>query len=378
MGVKMNRILIASLGFATSSVLAFGAPISLKPIVTSGLNSPVHITHAPGESDRLYIVEQAGRIKVYENGLLSTFLDIRQLVRSGGERGLLSVAFHPQYNTSGSKHEGRFFVNYTANRANPNPLRRPDLYTIIAEYKEGKEKILKEIYQRYSNHNGGQIDFGPDGFLYIGMGDGGSGGDPNNHAQNKRSLLGKMLRIDVNKKGALYGIPEDNPYADGVEGEKEIFAIGLRNPWRFSFDRKNGTLFAADVGQGTKEEIDIVENGKNYGWRVTEGTVCHRPAQGCDKTGLESPIHDYGRNDGFSVTGGFVYRGSQSPTLAGKYIYGDYGSGNIWALEEQADGTWKNELLLRSGHSISSFGEDLNGEIYLADHSGKIYQIETP
>ena len=288
--------------------------------------------------------------------------------------GLLGLAFHP-----GFKKNKRFFVNYTSSRGG--------LHTVIAEYKamdeltadEKSGKIIMTIGQPFPNHNGGGIVFGPDGYLYIGMGDGGAANDPQNRAQNLGELLGKFLRIDVNKtKDALqYGIPPSNPFANVKGARPEIWAYGLRNPWRFSFDRATRRLFAGDVGQDYKEEIDIIEGGKNYGWRVTEGSICTPGVNPqCDKTGLTLPLMDYGRNEGYCVTGGYVYRGKKMPKLCGVYIYGDYGSGNIWGLRMDGKKVTKHKLLIKSsGLNISSFGEDEDGELYVVDLNGTIAQI---
>ncbi len=343
--------------------------------VVSGLSEPVFAGHAGDGSGRLFIVEQAGRIRIFQNGTLlaAPFLDIRSRVTSGGERGLLSVAFHPGYSSN-----RRFFVNYTNNR--------PTLKTIIAEYQasasnpniaDTTERVLIEINQPYDNHNGGQLHFGPDGYLYVGMGDGGSGGDPMNNAQNLDSLLGKMLRIDVD--GAQpYAIPPTNPFVNR-SGADEVWAFGLRNPWRFSFDRLSGRLFAADVGQSTREEVDIVERAGNYGWRRFEGTLCYNPSTGCGTPAgefpFQPPISDYPRGDGVSVTGGYVYRGRMYPELQGTYLFGDYGSGRIWGLTETGQGNWIRTQLLPSGLPISSFGEDEAGEVYVVNHSGSIFRM---
>ncbi len=343
--------------------------LTLEP-VASGLSNPVYVTHASDGSGLLFIVEQPGRIRIVQNGsLLSVpFLDIASRVTSGGEMGLLSVAFHPDYRSN-----RRFFVNYTA--------RRPTLKTIIAEYRtstnpliaDPNEKVILTIDQPFSNHNGGQLQFGPDGYLYIGMGDGGSGGDPQGHGQNRNSLLGKLLRIDVDS-GSPYVSPLDNPFAGGG-GAPEIWAYGLRNPWRFSFDRANGRIFLADVGQNTYEEIDIVERSGNYGWNIMEGAHCFSPATGCSAAGLVLPIDEYDHTLGVSVTGGYVYRGSQYPSLVGTYLFGDYGSSRIWGLKESNRGTWSRSELLNAGFSISSFGEDEGGEIYVVNHGGSVHRI---
>ncbi|MEW5976084.1 MAG: PQQ-dependent sugar dehydrogenase [Acidobacteriota bacterium] len=339
--------------------------------VVGGLSSPVFLNHAGDGSGRLFVVEQAGRILIVRNGgvLPTPFLDIRGQVSFGGERGLLSVAFHPDF-----KNNRRFFVNYTA--------RRPNLMTIIAEYQASMsnpdlahtaEQVLLTIDQPFDNHNGGQLQFGPDGYLYIGMGDGGSGGDPLGHGQNLNSLLGKVLRIDVN--GAFpYRIPPDNPLVNGP-GADEIWALGLRNPWRFSFDRLNGRLFLADVGQNTMEEVDVVDRGSNLGWNVMEGSRCFQPPNGCSTAGLTLPISEYTHSLGSSITGGYVYRGNAHPQLRGTYLFGDFGSGRIWGLTETNLGTWTRTELRGPGFNISSFGEDEEGEIYVVNYSGSIHRI---
>ncbi len=348
--------------------------------VASGLIFPVHITHSNDGKDRLFIVEQQGVIRILEKGklLAEPFLDIRDRVKAGGEMGLLSVAFHPQFSRN-----RRFFVNYTSSAGG--------LHTVISEFRLSAkdpnradpdlENLLLTFHQPYSNHNGGLMLFGPDGYLYIGTGDGGSANDPHNNGQNLQTLLGKILRIDVNRteNGNRYAIPPDNPFVNSLNVRKEIWAYGLRNPWRFSFDALSGILYAADVGQNHREEIDIIQKGKNYGWRVMEGTICTPGVNpNCDPTGFEPPILDYGRDDGISVTGGFVYRGRAIPKLCGVYLYGDYGSGRIWGL--RWDATNKkillHRLLLKTNLSISTFGTDEQHELYVADHiGGKIYRI---
>ncbi len=339
--------------------------------VVGGLAAPVYVTHAGDRSGRLFVVEQAGVIRVIRDGRLLTrpFLDISARVISGGEMGLLSVAFHPRYASN-----GRFFVNYTANG---NRLR-----TVIAEYRvsddpnvaQRTERVLLEIDQPYRNHNGGLSLFGPDGMLYIGMGDGGSGGDPHNNGQRLDTLLGKLLRIDVD--GATpYRVPPDNPFAGRAGARDEIWAYGLRNPWRFSFDRGSDRLFLADVGQNAWEEIDLIERGGNYGWRIMEGAHCFQPQNGCDRSGLILPIAEYGREGGCSVTGGYVYRGSRIRELVGRYLFADYCSGRLWALTEGPSGRWTVSTLLDTGLRVSSFGEDQQGDLYIVDHGGVIYRI---
>lgn len=347
--------------------------LALSPVV-SGLTNPLGMESSHDGTGRLFIVQQGGTIRILQNGVLtaSPFLDITSLIESGGEKGLLGLAFHPSYSTN-----RKFYVNYTRRVAG-------QLQSVIAEYQASAgnpnqadastARLLLTYDQPFDNHNGGQLAFGPDGFLYIGVGDGGSGGDPNNNGQTKTVLLGKILRIDVNSTsaGKQYAIPLGNPFASGVSGVPEIFAWGFRNPWRFSFD--SSRLFVADVGQDAFEEIDVVEVGKNYGWRTMEGTHCFNPATNCDQTGLTLPIFDYPHSDGESVTGGFVYRGSAIPALVGAYVFGDFISGNIWFLTQNGS-TWTRTLALASGRGVSSFGRDDSGEIYVVDYSGNILRL---
>jgi glucose/arabinose dehydrogenase len=326
--------------------------------VADGFPMPVEAVVEPG-TGALHVVEQEGRIRSWKNGKTATVLDWRKKVSFGGECGLLSLAFHPAYKTN-----GRYFVNYTA--------RTPELNTYVSEFKRGSasERVLLKFRQPYSNHNGGQLAFDSKGHLYVGVGDGGLAGDPLRAGQDTSTILGKILRLDVDK-GNPYTVPDDNPFAKGG-GLKEVFAWGLRNPWRFSFDPKTGKLFAADVGQDAWEEIDIVEKGKNYGWSVREGKHCFRPSSGCPDKDLVDPIWEYPRSQGQSVTGGFVYRGKKLKALEGAYVFGDYASGKIWALrlDEAQTKVAKHELLVDSAVTISSFGLDADGEILVLDHEG--------
>lgn len=346
--------------------------IDLTPVVKQGLEQPVYLTHAGDGSTRLFAVEQPGRIRILQDQTLlpRSFLNITDRVLSGGERGLLGLAFHREYSRN-----GRFFVHYT---------RKPDGATVIAEYHRGatstaaspEERVLLTVAQPYPNHNGGMICFGPDGYLYIGLGDGGSGGDPENRAQNPDELLGKILRIDVDRDDP-YGIPPDNPYAQGG-GRAEIYALGLRNPWRFSFDGKTGELWVADVGQYTWEEINLVARGGNYGWRAMEGAHCFNPPTSCKTPQILSPIAEYSHEKGrCSVIGGYVYRGRELPDLTSNYVYGDYCSGEIFALPpiQKDSQVTQPHPLLKTSFRISSFGEDATGELYVLDHNGGIYRL---
>ena len=339
-----------------------------------GLRSPTHITHAGDGSGRLFAAEQKGRIMIIKDRavLKKPFLDITGRVSCCGERGLLSVAFPPGY-----PEKNYFYVNYTDKAGD----------TVVARYRTtadadaadpGSGTILLTIKQPYANHNGGQLAFGPDGYLYIGMGDGGSAGDPRNNGQDPTALLGKILRIDVESNTSPYGIPPDNPYVDTKGYRGEIWALGMRNPWRFSFDRKTGDLYMADVGQDLYEEIDFQpassRGGENYGWNIMEGLHCFK-APDCSRQGLVLPVAEYGRDQGCSVTGGMVYRGTKFPGMEGIYLYGDYCSGLIWGLRHSGN-SWRSTLLLKSGLSISTFGEDEEGTLYVADHAkGGIYRI---
>ena len=349
--------------------------VIVAPVVTEGLENPLFLTHAGDGSARLFVVEQPGRIRVLEGHTLlpAPFLDITKQVLSGGERGLLGLAFHPDY-----RHNGRFFVNYT---------RKSDGATVVAEYRRGAtatsasqdERILLIVPQPYPNHNGGMVAFGPDGYLYIGFGDGGSKGDPDNRAQNPQDLLGKILRIDVDR-GDSYGIPMDNPFAK-QGGRPEIYAIGLRNPWRFSFDIKTGNLWVADVGQYQWEEIDLVARGGNYGWRVMEGTHCFHPSTDCRTTTFNLPLYEYAHEKGrCSITGGYVYRGQAISSLAGTYVYGDFCSGEIFVLQNSPREQLLNKarMILKTSLQISSFGEDAAGELYVLDHKGGVYRLSPP
>lgn len=346
-------------------------------LVTRGLRRPVHLTHANDNSKRLFITEQAGVIRILKDGrlLIRPFLDISKKVKSGGETGLLSVAFHPSF-----KENRRFFVYYTSSKGG--------LHTVVSEFhaeshldfaEAENERVILTVPQPYSNHNGGQMAFGPDGYLYIGLGDGGAGNDPLGNGQNLSTLLGSILRIDVNKReaGKEYAIPQDNPLVAKPDVRAEIWAYGLRNPWRFSFDPVTGTMYAADVGQNAREEIDLIEAGKNYGWNIMEGSICTPGVNvNCNTKGLTLPIVEYARDQGITVIGGFVYRGSRIPDLCGAYLYGDFGSGRVWGLRHKKHKVVEKKLLLKTNFLISSFGTGEDYEIYIVNYSGSLYKIE--
>ncbi len=338
--------------------------------------APVEFTYASDGSNRVYVIEQAGRIRAFDNTAsaktAAVVLDIRKRVAYGGEMGLLGLAFHPNFKTNGF-----FYVNYTKDNPRETVVSRFKITNGVAD--PAAETILFKFAQPYSNHNGGKLAFGPDGYLYVATGDGGSGGDPKNNGQNKAAWLGKILRVDVNstKKGQ-YGIPADNPFKGKAGYREEIFAYGLRNPWRFSFDTKTGQLWTGDVGQNEIEEVDIVTKGGNYGWRIKEADAVYDPDQK-PETALIDPIHEYKHGaDGNSITGGYVYRGAANPALQGKYIYGDFGSGHIWALTQANGKKTANQLLIERAGSISAFGEDQHHELYVCDYAdGKILKIES-
>jgi uncharacterized protein (TIGR03437 family) len=359
---------------ALATIPALAQEITLTR-VASNVASPTDIA-VPGDgSGRVFVVQQEGLIRILKNGVFNAqpFLDIRDKTSPGGERGLLGLAFPPGFAAN-----GRFYVNYTDLNGDTNvALYRVSANQDIADPASGT--VLLKIAQPFANHNGGCLRFGPDGYLYIGMGDGGSGGDPQGNGQNRMTLLGKMLRVDVESEPGQLLVPSSNPFVNNPAARPEIWALGLRNPWRFSFDSAMGDLWIADVGQDAWEEIDFQPaadaGGENYGWNIMEGTHCYGSAV-CAMDGLTLPVHEYPHTDGCSITGGFVYRGVASPGLCGTYVYGDYCSGNIWGLEKQGP-AYVNRLLLASGMNITTFGEDESGELYVGDaKSGAIYRIE--
>lgn len=341
--------------------------------VASGFDSPIQVT-APAGDPRLFVVEQTGRIRIIANGqvVATPFLDIVSKVGSGGERGLLSMAFHPSYATNGF-----FYVNYT-DRSGDTRVERYHVGANPNVADPATAQLVIGIAQPYSNHNGGLVMFGPDGYLYIGMGDGGSGGDPQGNGQNQAALLGKILRLDVN--GAQpYAIPATNPFVGQTGKRPEIWITGVRNPWRFSFDREAGLLYLADVGQNAWEEVHVTQasqGGLNFGWNLMEGTHCYG-SSGCSQQGLTLPVLEYSHADGAcSVTGGYVYRGSAIPAVRGHYFYSDYCAG--WVRSFRWDGstaTDRREWDLGNVGNITSYGEDSAHELYITSSSGRVYRF---
>jgi len=344
--------------------------------VAGGFSQPTDLQFVPGQPSLLLVLEKEGRGRWVDlaSGRSGTFLELEVSTRS--EMGLLGLAFHP-----GFENNRRIYVDYTVATDGGWESRIAELVLPAGDPLgvARDERILLRQEQPFANHNAGQLQFGPDGFLYVGFGDGGSAGDPRGYAQNPGTFLGKMLRIDVDRRdpGKEYAVPKDNPFV-GREGFlPEIWALGLRNPWRYSFDPR-GRLVVADVGQNAWEEVDLVEAGDNLGWDVLEGFACHEPAQGCDRKGMVEPIFVYGRDQGQSITGGYVYLGERLPELKGKYLFTDYVSGNLWALQlpdrrRRVDA----ERLGRTGRVVATFGRDAAGEIYLADFaSGEVLRLD--
>jgi hypothetical protein len=342
-------------------------------VVAAGLQDPVYLTAPRGDS-RLFIVEQPGRIRVVRGGrlLARPFLEIEADVSYGGERGLLGLAFHPDY-----RENGLFYVNYT-DRGGDTRIERFAVSSDPDRADPRTRKLILTVPQPYSNHNGGHLLFGPEGMLYVGMGDGGSAGDPQGHGQNRATLLGALLRIDVDR-GDPYAIPPDNPYAGHRGFRGEIWAYGLRNPWRFCFDPPEARLYIADVGQNRWEEIHVEglrQPGINYGWNVMEGSHCYRPPQGCDRQGLALPVVEYDHSQGCSVTGGFVYRGRSLPGLRGHYFYADYCTGWVRSFR-YAGGRVTEHRQWRLGGlgDITSFGLDAAGELYICSGNGRVFRL---
>lgn len=346
--------------------------LSLSSVV-SGLSVPTDLQSAGDGSGRLFVTEQVGLTRVIQNGALANapFLDIRNKVTTQGEMGLLGLAFHPSF-----AQNGKFYVHYDRTNA------AGAFQSVIAEYRVGgagqadpaSERILLTVDQpQFTNHKGGQLAFGPDGFLYVALGDGGGKGDPSNNGQNPQTLLAKVLRIDIDtaSNGRQYGVPVDNPFVSGG-GLPETWAWGFRNPFRFSFDRSTGRMFLGDVGENRFEEVDIVQRGANYGWSTMEANHCFKPTTGCNETGLTMPIFEYDHSGEAGIIGGYVYRGSKITGLQGSYVFGDLSSGHIWALTETSPGNWSRTLLISSGKSITSFGQDQDGELYVLDAAGSV------
>uniref|UniRef100_Q024X4 Glucose/sorbosone dehydrogenase-like protein n=1 Tax=Solibacter usitatus (strain Ellin6076) TaxID=234267 RepID=Q024X4_SOLUE len=355
-------------------VMSAGAQEIRTTQIASGIAAPTDIQDPKDGSGRLFFVQQNGVVRIFRGGAVSSrpFLDISGKTRADGERGLLGLAFPP-----GFAQKQRFYVDYTDLNGDTT-IARYQVSTDREAADGASEVVLLKIAQPFANHNGGQIRFGGDGYLYIGMGDGGSAGDPMGNGQNLGALLGKMLRIDVESDPGNVRIPPDNPFVNAAGARPEIWAYGLRNPWRYSFDRASGDLWIADVGQDAYEEVDFQaassRGGENYGWNRMEGMHCY-PAN-CSMQGLTLPVAEYPHSQGCSVSGGFVYRGRSSPGLRGIYLYGDYCSGRIWGTERQGT-TWLTRQLLASNFGITTFGEDEAGEVYVANATdGTIHHIE--
>lgn len=375
-GVVLEAVWSANQAFPPASEFVYEVEVAFPNL---SFDHPVGLYNAGDGSDRLFVVEQTGMIQVFENKKNTTastvFLDIRDRVNSeGSEEGLLGLAFHPDF-----AENGFFYVDYTASDPRRTVIARYSVVPSVSnEAEKASEYAVLEVLQPYNNHNGGQLAFGPDGYLYIAMGDGGSQGDPHGNGQNRATLLGKILRIDVDGASANlnYGIPSDNPFVGNTLGfREEIYAFGFRNPWRFSFDSATGWLWAADVGQNRIEEVDIVDKGGNYGWNIMEGNTCFNPGTNCNQAGLTLPVWTYDHSLGYSITGGFVYRGSEHPELRGSYIYGDFGSGRVWALQYDGVNEAVNTELLDSSLNIASFGVDEDNELYLCAYNGRIYKL---
>jgi glucose/arabinose dehydrogenase len=374
-------VIAAAMGAAGCfSERASGLPAegSLRAVqVASGLSNPLYLT-APAGDDRLFVVEQSGRVQIIKGGVVlpQPFLDVTARVLSGGERGLLSIAFHPLYATN-----GYVYVSYT-DLAGDTRIERYSVRPTSADAADPTSaQLILSVAQPYANHNGGLVVFGPDGMFYVGLGDGGSGGDPQNNGQNRGTLLGKLLRLDVDG-GTPYAIPAGNPFIGQAGARPEIWALGLRNPWRFAFDRVSGLLYVADVGQNQWEEISVVaanRPGVNYGWRILEGSQCYAAAT-CNTQGLERPVVEYSHDDGCSITGGLSYRGSLVPAIVGHYFYSDYCTGFLRSFRYE-NGQAVDERSWDVGDlgSVLSFGEDGAGELYVLSvlsGNGRVYRLE--
>lgn len=350
-------------------------PVELQLVGTFA--SPVYLTSPPNDTARRFIVEQAGRVRIsrHDTTLARAFLDLRGRISSGDERGLLSLAFHPLYATN-----GRFYVYFTDSNGDIRVVR----YNVSSDPDSADEAtadtVLKVAHPGQANHNGGQLQFGNDGMLFVGTGDGGGGGDPDENAQNKHALLGKILRLDVNGASG-YTIPSTNPFATDTSGAPEVWSYGLRNPWRFSFDRQTGDLYIGDVGQGDWEEVNVATvalqrgRGANYGWNIMEGNHCY-PTGPCNTAGLVTPFVEYSHAFGAcTVVGGYVYRGSAIPELDGHYFYADFCNGAVTSFKLPNPVTINWTSLLRPGNNVSSFGQDAKGELYIMQLGGGVYRI---
>ena len=336
-----------------------------------------NLTQPAAGDDRLFVTEQPGRVLAFANDEAAreaeVFLDIQDRVSDrGSEEGLLGLAFDPAYHEN-----GYFYVYYSASGPRRSVVSRFRLNAGTQQADPASELVIMEIDQPFRNHNGGQLAFGPDGFLYVGLGDGGSGGDPMGHGRNKGTLLGSILRIDVSRSTSEvpYAIPPDNPFVGDSASRPEIWAYGLRNPWRFSFDRETGRLWAGDVGQNSVEEVDVVEKGGDYGWNTLEGSQCFSPATGCDPGGTVLPVWEYPTSGDCSVIGGYVYRRERIPSLAGAYVFGDFCSGRIWALRYDGQEVTEHLLLADTPLQIVSFGQDRNGALYVLSQNAGIYRL---
>jgi glucose/arabinose dehydrogenase len=357
---------------ALSAVLilapAWAPCLEFKPVPSDRhFKQPVAAVADPAAPKLLYVVEQAGQVWALEAGHASLFLDLRPKVRLSSEEGLLCLAFHP-----GSKTPAKapYYAIYSVKGAKPRRTR-------LSEFRGASktERVLLEVTKRWSNHNGSTLAFGPDGFLYVSLGDGGSGGDPDGNAQNLKSPLGKVLRIDVDHQdpGLAYAIPKDNPWAGRADVRPEIWAYGLRNPWRMAFDSASGALWAGDVGQDAREEVDLIVKGGNYGWNWREGKQAYKEGAGAGP--FVEPVLDYGRDQGFCITGGPVARGAAPPSLLGRYLYADFGTRTLWSL----DSSTKNAQPRKEGtcpDAPSSFGTDPEGHVYVVGYDGGLYRLE--
>jgi glucose/arabinose dehydrogenase len=351
--------------------------VSFEPVV-GGLDSPLAVTHAGDGSGRLFVAQQGGAIRIVRDGALveTPFIDIGERIRPGGERGLLGLAFHPDY-----PEDPRFFVNYTDEEGDTQ-IAAYEVDPANGDLAVDEESRLLTIGQPYANHNGGALAFGPDGYLYIATGDGGSGGDPHGFGQALDAVLGKILRVDVDTPSGdrRYSVPDDNPFAATEGARPEIWHYGLRNPWRMSFDRATGDLWIGDVGQNAWEEIDVARagtGGLNFGWNRMEASHCFRPDTGCEDPAFTLPITEYGRDEGgCTVIGGNVYRGAAQPALSGGYVFADYCAGLVWAIPADAVGPMPPVLVAETATRPSAFGEDEAGELFVTDiSSGELLRV---